>query len=76
MSPNLFCAYYVCRVPNKHDFKFGVIRQNNLCMDTLGHSSGGTIGLYSCHGSGGNQVRTLIHLELNTEQNLLSIKTF
>lgn len=45
-------------------------------MDTLGHSSGGTIGLYSCHGSGGNQVKTLIHLELNTEQNLLSRKTF
>lgn len=48
-------VYPELKVPNKHDFKFGVIRQNNLCMDTLGHSSGGTIGLYSCHGSGGNQ---------------------
>ena len=25
-------------------------------MDTLGHSNGGTVGLFECHGSGGNQV--------------------
>ena len=26
-------------------------------MDTLGHSLQGSIGLYECHGAGGNQVR-------------------
>ena len=30
-------------------------RQGNLCMDTLGHLSDGLVGLYSCHGAGGNQ---------------------
>lgn len=25
-------------------------------MDTLGHTSGGTVGLFECHGAGGNQV--------------------
>ena len=26
-------------------------------MDTLGHTGGGTVGLFECHGAGGNQVR-------------------
>ena len=43
------------RVPEAEDISFGSIRQNNLCLDTLGHLSDGLVGLYGCHGAGGNQ---------------------
>ena len=34
----------------------GSLRQGSQCLDTMGHlSEGGTVGLYTCHGSGGNQ---------------------
>ena len=34
----------------------GSLRQGSQCLDTLGHlSAGGTVGLYTCHGTGGNQ---------------------
>ena len=26
------------------------------CFDTLGNEEGGEVGLYNCHGNGGNQV--------------------
>lgn len=48
-------VYPELQVPSKQDITSGVIRQNSLCMDTLGHSSEGIIGLYICHGAGGNQ---------------------
>ena len=43
------------RVPDAEDISFGSIRQGSLCLDTLGHLSDGLIGVYSCHGAGGNQ---------------------
>lgn len=43
------------RVPDAEDISFGSIRQGNLCLDTLGHLSDGLVGLYTCHGAGGNQ---------------------
>ena len=27
-----------------------------MCLDTLGHMVDGHVGIYSCHGTGGNQV--------------------
>ena len=27
-----------------------------MCIDTLGHSSDETVGLFTCHNAGGNQV--------------------
>lgn len=34
----------------------GSLRQGPQCLDTMGHLSvGGTVGLYTCHGTGGNQ---------------------
>ncbi|PIK36103.1 Polypeptide N-acetylgalactosaminyltransferase 2, partial [Apostichopus japonicus] len=42
-------------IPDKHDLAFGSIKQGAMCLDTLGHTQGGTIGLYECHNSGGNQ---------------------
>lgn len=47
----------VLRVPEDDETTaFGEVKQGKDCMDTLGHSIGGTVGLFECHGSGGNQV--------------------
>lgn len=34
----------------------GEIKQKDTCLDTLAHSIGNTVGMYKCHGGGGNQV--------------------
>jgi len=34
-----------------------MLRQNSLCIDILGHTFSGSVGLYPCHNTGGNQVR-------------------
>ncbi|KAF6210903.1 hypothetical protein GE061_014015 [Apolygus lucorum] len=36
-------------------FTLGAIQQGYYCIDTLGHLIGGTVGLYQCHHTGGNQ---------------------
>ncbi|XP_073990157.1 polypeptide N-acetylgalactosaminyltransferase 2 isoform X1 [Rhodnius prolixus] len=33
----------------------GTLEQGPYCLDTLGHLVGGTVGLYPCHRTGGNQ---------------------
>eukprot|EP00730_Choanoeca_flexa_P006242 TRINITY_DN12115_c0_g1_i6.p3 TRINITY_DN12115_c0_g1~~TRINITY_DN12115_c0_g1_i6.p3 ORF type:complete len:149 (+),score=7.09 TRINITY_DN12115_c0_g1_i6:259-705(+) len=33
----------------------GVASESNKCLDSLGHGNGQGIGLYACHGQGGNQ---------------------
>ncbi|XP_071963044.1 polypeptide N-acetylgalactosaminyltransferase 2-like [Antedon mediterranea] len=48
-------VYPELRVPDKSDIAFGALQQGNLCIDTLGHIHDGTIGVYECHNSGGNQ---------------------
>jgi polypeptide N-acetylgalactosaminyltransferase len=48
-------VYPELKVPNAQDVAFGSIRQGNLCMDTLGHISDQSIGVYDCHDTGGNQ---------------------
>ncbi|KAJ6646890.1 Polypeptide N-acetylgalactosaminyltransferase 2 [Pseudolycoriella hygida] len=35
--------------------QIGTLRQGAYCMDTLGHLIDGTVGLYQCHDTGGNQ---------------------
>jgi hypothetical protein len=35
---------------------FGELRQGDLCVDTMGRLSGGSVRTNKCHGSGGNQV--------------------
>ncbi|XP_078675998.1 polypeptide N-acetylgalactosaminyltransferase 2-like isoform X2 [Branchiostoma floridae x Branchiostoma belcheri] len=48
-------VYPELRIPDKKDVAFGALQQGTLCMDTLGHFADGTVGVYECHGSGGNQ---------------------
>lgn len=48
-------VYPELQVPNKVMSTHGIIHQNAMCMDTLGHRIGENVGLYTCHGGGGNQ---------------------
>ncbi|XP_015903694.1 polypeptide N-acetylgalactosaminyltransferase 2-like [Parasteatoda tepidariorum] len=48
-------VYPELQVPMKDVSPKGTIRQGLLCVDTLGHAIGENVGLYACHGSGGNQ---------------------
>jgi polypeptide N-acetylgalactosaminyltransferase len=41
-----------------------VMRQGNMCLDTLGHLVDNTLGIFLCHNSGGNQVNFLLCLML------------
>ena len=59
---------FVHSIPNPSDAKSGEVKQGNLCLDTLGHQAGGTVGLFQCHHSGGNQVS--IHSYIRHSQDL------
>jgi polypeptide N-acetylgalactosaminyltransferase len=49
-------------VPDDSVLEFGEVKQGPLCLDTLGHMSGGDVGLYHCHGEAGNQAWSLSKL--------------
>jgi len=48
-------VYPDLKIPDSQDITYGSIRQGAFCLDTLGHLVDGPVGLYTCHGSGGNQ---------------------
>ncbi|XP_074640534.1 polypeptide N-acetylgalactosaminyltransferase 2-like isoform X2 [Tubulanus polymorphus] len=48
-------VYPELKVPDQQDVAFGSIRQGGQCMDTLGHFADSTVGMFTCHNSGGNQ---------------------
>jgi len=48
-------VYPDLKVPDRKDLTTGSIRQGSLCLDTMGHLIDGTLGLYACHNTGGNQ---------------------
>jgi len=48
-------VYPDLKIPDSQDATYGSIGQGSFCLDTLGHLVEGTVGLYTCHGSGGNQ---------------------
>lgn len=48
-------VYPELQVPNKVTSAHGTIHQGSFCMDTIGHRVGEHVGLYTCHGGGGNQ---------------------
>ena len=50
------CCCFFFRIPDDDTVSYGSIKQNGKCIDTLGHQDGQTVGLYECHGQGGNQV--------------------
>ncbi|CAI9724744.1 Hypothetical predicted protein [Octopus vulgaris] len=48
-------VYPELKIPENQDMLYGMVRQGDLCIDTLGHMAEGTVGLFHCHNSGGNQ---------------------
>ncbi|XP_076464245.1 polypeptide N-acetylgalactosaminyltransferase-like isoform X2 [Babylonia areolata] len=48
-------VYPELKVPSTQAVAFGSIRQDDQCMDTMGHFADGYLGLYPCHHGGGNQ---------------------
>lgn len=52
-------VYPELSIPDEAEVALGQIRQNDKCLDTLGNQHLGTVGMYNCHGEGGNQVRMM-----------------
>lgn len=48
-------VYPELSVPKATSVTFGEIRQGSYCLDTMGHLIDGTVALYQCHHTGGNQ---------------------
>lgn len=48
-------VYPELEVPPNQALIYGMIKQGEMCMDTMGHFADGSIGLFHCHNSGGNQ---------------------
>jgi len=48
-------VYPDLKVPDSKELSTGSLRQGSQCLDTLGHMTGGEVGVYTCHGTGGNQ---------------------
>ncbi|XP_014209990.1 polypeptide N-acetylgalactosaminyltransferase 2-like [Copidosoma floridanum] len=43
-------------IPTKNGGPGGSLRQGAVCLDSMGHLLNGTVALYPCHDTGGNQV--------------------
>ena len=50
----------ICRVPDREDIAFGSIRQEAMCIDTMGNFADGVLGVFPCHNAGGNQVTIVV----------------
>ena len=48
-------VYPDLKIPEEDADERGTLQQGGMCLDTLGHLTGGAVGLYPCHGTGGNQ---------------------
>lgn len=48
-------VYPELKVPAAGGERLASLRQGQMCLDTLGGSEGSPVGLFACHGSGGNQ---------------------
>jgi hypothetical protein len=48
-------VYPELRVPDASPVAQGSVSNGNKCLDSLAHTAGQGIGLYGCHGQGGNQ---------------------
>lgn len=52
-------VYPELKVPSLADLAVGSLQQGAWCLDTMGHVAQGSVGLYPCHNTGGNQEWTL-----------------
>jgi len=52
----MLCIMWPNSIPKEEEVSVGEIRQDKKCLDTLGNQHLGTVVMYHCHGSGGNQV--------------------
>ena len=43
-------------VPTNERVPGAVLKQEQRCLDSMGHVLDGNVGIYLCHSSGGNQV--------------------
>eukprot|EP00045_Choanoeca_perplexa_P014493 m.170602 g.170602 ORF g.170602 m.170602 type:complete len:573 (+) comp16694_c0_seq1:3347-5065(+) len=48
-------VYPELRVPDASPVARGGVANGNKCLDSLAHTAGQSVGLYTCHGQGGNQ---------------------
>lgn len=48
-------VYPELKIPGQQDPTPGMLKQGKMCMDTLAHTLGGSISIYFCHNTGGNQ---------------------
>ncbi|XP_015765524.1 PREDICTED: polypeptide N-acetylgalactosaminyltransferase 2-like [Acropora digitifera] len=70
-------VYPELRVPADDDTTaFGEVKQGKDCLDTLGHNVGESVGLYECHGAGGNQLWSFVRNKmLKHESNCLETRS-
>ncbi|KAF2354055.1 Glycosyltransferase 2-like [Trinorchestia longiramus] len=52
-------VYPELKTPDGGHQSVGSFKQGLKCLDTLGHHSEGTVGIFTCHGNGGNQEWTI-----------------
>lgn len=48
-------VYPELSIPHTTTTNYGSLRQGIYCLDTMGHLLDGTVALYQCHNTGGNQ---------------------
>lgn len=48
-------VYPELQIPHATSAHIGELRQGTYCLDTMGHLLDGTVGMYQCHHTGGNQ---------------------
>eukprot|EP00047_Mylnosiga_fluctuans_P010773 m.17864 g.17864 ORF g.17864 m.17864 type:complete len:539 (+) comp3282_c0_seq1:39-1655(+) len=48
-------VYPELRVPDAHPLASGSVKSGSICFDSMNAQNGGALGMFSCHGQGGNQ---------------------
>lgn len=48
-------VYPELKVPDREDVAYGSIKQDTMCVDTMGNFADGVLGVFPCHNAGGNQ---------------------
>lgn len=48
-------VYPELQIPHTNTANYGALRQGIYCLDTMGHLIDGSVAMYQCHDTGGNQ---------------------